>query len=120
MAKEKPVAIRVEVAAHLGDAYDGKEGRQWVERRQRVSGKYLRQLEGLSKKLTDEEAFQDACKVLSKLFTDWTLEGDDGPLPKPWKNSKAFQALYDSDFTLLVWVSGLVFLSVGDLLDQKN
>ena len=120
MAKVKPLAIRVEVPAQYGTAYDGEDGRQWVERRQRVSGRAIRDLEGLAEKLSDEQAFKEICKVLAEIFTDWNLESDKGPLPKPWGNPKAFAALFDSDFTVLVWVGSLSFVTVGDLFDSKN
>lgn len=140
MPKVKPLAIRIEVPAQYGTAYNGEDGRQWVERRQRVSGKALRDLDGVGRKLTggaqddlaqdakeaakaaarDKEAFEKVCKVLAGIFTDWNLEGDKGPLPKPWGNPKAFAALFDSDFTLLVWVGSLPFVTVGDLFDSKN
>jgi len=120
MPREKPASIRVEVPTQHGPAYDGEDGRQWVERRQRVSGKALLALEGLAQKLSDEKAFEEICKVLADIFTDWNLESDRGPLPKPWNNPKAFAALFDSDFMVLVWVGTLPFLSVGDLFESKT
>lgn len=112
--------VRIEVPEEYGTAYDGEDGRQWVERRQRIGGKYIRELDGLAQKVTDEEGFKVISKVLSQLFTDWNLEGDEGPLPKPWKSAKAFQALFDSDFNLLMWVASLPFLSMREALEQKN
>lgn len=100
---EVPAHIRIEVPAEeFGDAYEG----QWVERRQRIGRDAHKQLEELkvfdSKK--GEKAFKTASEILATLFTDWTLEGDEGPLPKPWGNPGAFRALMDSDMDLTLWV----------------
>ena len=119
--KEKPAAIRVEVPAEYGLAYDSGDGRQWVERRQRISGLVLKGLRAVIKNpFTDEEAFAELAKILATVFTDWDLEGDDGPLPQPWENAKAFHALFESDYRLMDWVGSLPFSTVGELLDLKN
>jgi hypothetical protein len=122
MSKEKPAAIRIEVPQEYGDAYDGEDGRQWVERRQRISGEALRSIDRVNQKLMgeDEKMFKEACKVLAEMFTDWNLEGDEGPLPKPWGNPKAFSALFASDWVVCLWVATLPFQSVGDLHNLKN
>ncbi|MBU0791785.1 MAG: hypothetical protein KKC55_15145 [Gammaproteobacteria bacterium] len=119
--KEKPVAIRIEVPEKFGPAYDSEDGRQWVERRQRVSGAVLKKLIEVTKNiLSDEKAFAEVAKVLAKVFPAWNLEGDDGPLPQPWENAKAFHALFESDYRLMDWVGSLPFSTVGELLDLKN
>lgn len=119
MKEEIPV-IRVTVPEEFGTAYDGEDGRQWVERRQRISGKLLKALDGVGAKVSDEEAFPIICQELGKVILDWNLEGDGGPLPKPHKNKKAFEALFDSDFSLLMWVASLPFLSMARLLEQAD
>ena len=116
MKEEIPV-IRVEVPEQFGTAYDGADGRQWVERRQRIGGSVLRVLSGLSDKLSDEEAFPIICQELSKTIVDWNLEGDDGPLPKPFKNKKAFVALFESDYRVMDWVGSLPFTPMARLLE---
>ena len=118
MTKDEIPTIRIEVPAEFGTAYDGAEGRQWVERRQRISGKLLKQMENLGEKVSDEKAFPLICEELAKVILDWNLEGDKGALPKPYKNKKAFEALFESDFSLLMWVAFLPFLSMARLLEQ--
>lgn len=124
--KEKPASIRIEVPEKYGLAYTSEDGRQWVDRRQRVGGPGLKVLDSLGQKLTQmddkafDKAFEQIKKVLADVITDWNLEGDEGPLPKPWQEPKAFQALYDSNFGLLMWVGSLPFQAVGELIDLKN
>jgi len=119
--KPKPAVIRVEVPPELGEIYDGEKERQWVERRHRISGATLKACEGtLGKLINDEQAFEALCVAMSDVLVDWTLEGDDGPLPKPWQNPAAFRALYESDYEVLGWVWNLTFMSVAELLASKN
>ena len=133
MEGQTPAAIRVEVPEEFGEVYDGAEGRQWVKRRFRISGYLIKFMEGFSKKLdsigdTSDEAKAKEAKAnekecwqaLSEVFTDWNLEGDDGPLPKPWKNPKAFAALFESDWILLMWVAGLVAKSIDQLVNPSK
>jgi len=116
--KEEIPFIRICVPEEFGDAYDGPDGRQWVERRQRISGKLLVELKGLDAKITDEDAFKIISKNLAEVILDWNLEGDKGALPKPRGNPKAFQALFDSDYRLMDWVASLPFFSMARLLEQ--
>jgi len=121
MNEETPAEIRVEVPPEFGEVYSTDGERQWVERRHRISVRILQACEGkLFEVLEDEKAFQKLCENMGQVFTDWTIEGDSGPLPKPWQNPKAFVALADSDYELLMWVWNLTFMSVAELLDQKN
>ena len=98
---EVPAHIRIEVPVEeFGDAYAG----QWVERRQRVGGPPMRQLDELDNVFKEDEQFETVSEIMSTIFTDWNLEGDSGPLPKPWGNPEAFKALLDSDMDLTLWV----------------
>lgn len=117
---DKVPSIRVEVPDEYGDAYDGNDGRQWVERRQRIGGKTLDVLREIKEGISDEKAFEIICGELQHIIVDWNLEGDDGPLPKPFSTPEAFKALYASDYRLMNWVAMLPFLGVGDLLASKN
>ena len=118
--KEQIPAIQIPVPEEYGDAYDGEEGRQWVLRKQRIGRKWLKELDGLAEKVSDDKAFKAICGALSEIILDWNLEGDEGPLPKPHKNSKAFQALYDSDFAVAMWVAQLPFFSIARLTEQMQ
>ena len=121
--KEQIPAIQIPVPEDFGDAYDGTEGRQWVQRRQRVGGTGLKQIEKLSEKISDDKMFKVICDVLSEMYLDWNLESDEGPLPKPYKNRKAFEALFESDFSLFMWVGTLPFYRVStltEMLQEKN
>jgi len=73
-------------------------------------------LEELENIYSDEDAFKAACPLLAAVFTDWNLSGDEGPLPKPWRNAEAFQALMDSDVRLMLWIIELVHTPVSSLL----
>jgi hypothetical protein len=112
-----PVSIRIEVPEdRFGDAYTTDGGRQWVERRQRLGRSLLRPLEEIENIYTDEDAFKAACPLMAEIFTDWNLSGDDGPLPKPWRNAEAFWALMDSDVRLMLWVIELIHMPMSSLL----
>jgi hypothetical protein len=119
---EVPVGIKIEVPEErFGDAYTKNGEREWVERRQRLGRKVLKQLAELENIYTDEEAFKLACPLLAQIFTDWNLSGDEGPLPKPWANAEAFEALMDSDVRLMLWVIDLVHMPMSALLvPEKN
>ena len=98
---EVPAHIRIEVPVEeFGDAYAG----QWVERRQRIGRPAIKQLGELKEVFSEEKEFEIACEILGTIFTDWNLESDEGPLPKPWDNPEAFKALMDSDMDLTLWV----------------
>ena len=98
---EVPAHIRIEVPVEeFGDAYTD----QWVERRQRIGKPIVAKFDEMVGFFTKEEAFEHGCKVLAEIYTDWNLESDDGPLPKPWDNPEAFKALLDSDANLTLWV----------------
>lgn len=121
MSREKPVPIRVEVPPEFGEVYSTDGERQWVERRHRISVSMLKGCEGkLFELLDDDKAFKKLAENMAEVFVDWNIEDDDGPLPKPWRDWKAFQALADSDYELLMWVWNLTFKSLGELLDRKN
>lgn len=112
-----PVSIRIEVPEdRFGDAYTADGIREWVERRQRLGRSLLRQLEELEKIYSDEDAFKTACPLMAQIFTDWNLSGDDGPLPKPWLNAEAFEALANSDARLWLWIIELIHMPVSSLL----
>jgi len=102
---EVPAHIRIEIPVEeFGDAYAG----QWVERRQRIGRSTVVELEGIKDVFKDPEQFAKISEVLATIFTDWTIGGDEGPLPKPWGNPEAFEALVESDLDLALWVLNLV------------
>jgi hypothetical protein len=112
-----PVSIQIEVPEdRFGDAYTTDGEREWVARRQRLGRGLLRQLEEIEDLYTDEDAFKAACPLLAQVFTDWSLSGDEGPLPKPWQNAEAFEALMNSDVRVMLWVIELVHAPVSLLL----
>jgi len=117
-----PASIRVEVPEEFGTAYTNEDGsRQWVERRQRIGKSLIKTFERLSELYTDDEAFEEARPVLATVFTDWNLEDDEGPLPKPWGNPDAFDALLECDLDLSLWVLGLIVRPMADLIQpEKN
>ena len=118
---EAPASIRIEVPVEeFGDAYKG----QWVERRQRIGRPIIEGLRETTKMFDGgkpgEKALKAANKVLSTIFTDWTIEDDDGPLPKPWQNPEAFRALLDSDQDLALWVLGKSYQPVVQLVQPSK
>lgn len=117
-----PASIRVEVPEEYGSAYTNSDGsRQWVERRQRIGRSLIKKFEKLDKYYTDDKAFKEGSKVLATVFTDWTLSDDEGPLPKPWGNPEAFDALLECDLDLSLWVLGLIHTTVAELIQpEKN
>jgi len=123
MTDEKvPASIRVEVPEEFGSAYTNADGnRQWVERRQRMGKSLIKKFEKLDKFYTDDKAFKEGCKVLATVFTDWDLCDDHGPLPKPWDNPDAFDALLECDLDLSLWALGLIHMTVAELIQpEKN
>jgi len=117
-----PASIRVEVPEEYGSAYTNEdESRQWVDRRQRIGRRLRKKLQVLSGFFTEDKAFKEGCKVLGSIFTDWNLCSDEGPLPKPWGTPQAFEALLDSDEDVALWVLGLIFIPVAELIQpEKN
>ena len=117
-----PASIRIEVPEEFGSVYTNEDGsRQYVERRQQVGRSMIRALEALDALFTEEEQFEKACEIYKSIFTDWDLaDSQTGPLPKPWQNAKAFEALMDMDMRLTLWVIGLVFTSMARLLDIQS
>lgn len=115
-----PPGVRVEVPKDFGFAYGTKEEREWVERRQRIGKSLIKEFEELDEFYTDEKAFKKGCKTLGKCFTDWNLTGDEGPLPKPWGNPGAFEALIESDLDLSLWVLGLIHQTMAVLLEEPS
>ena len=114
---EAPASIRIEVPVEeFGDAYEG----QWVERRQRIGKPLVEEFEKMAEFFTEDKAFKHGCKVLSTIFTDWNLGGDDGPLPKPWENPEAFKALLDSDLDLTLWVLGRIHMPIVQLVQPSK
>lgn len=114
---EVPAHIRIEVPAEeFGDAYKG----QWVERRQRIGGSWHREIEKIENVFKDMKAFKKASVLLAAVFTDWNLEGDEGPLPKPWDNPDAFRALLDSDLDLALWVLTLTTRPIVQLVQPSK
>ena len=114
---EAPASIRIDVPVEeFGDAYKG----QYVRRRQRIGRDAHKELEGIKNVFSDDKAFEASGKIMATLFTDWTIEGDDGPLPKPWENPEAFRALLGSDMDLTLWVLGLVSTPVVQLVQPSK
>lgn len=127
---EKPKGIRIEVPPEYGSAYtneaDDREDmivgeREWVERRQRKGKSLVKGLQDIENIFTEDKAFKEASKLLSQTFTDWTLSSDEGPLPKPWGNAKAFEALLESDLEVMLWVIRTAYMRTPDLVQtEKN
>jgi len=117
-----PSGITLDVPEEYGDAYTRGDGiRETVTRRQRIGRGLIKRLEALAKFYTDDKAFKEGCKVLAEVFTDWTLSGDSGELPKPWDNPAAIEALVDSDLDLSLWILGLVHKPISELVKpEKN
>jgi len=117
-----PASIRIEVPEQFGSAYTNSDGsRQWVERRQRIGKSLVKKFEELDEFYTDDKAFKNGCKVLATVFTDWSLCDDEGPLPKPWGNPEAFDALLECDLDLSLWVLGLIHTTIAELIQpEKN
>ena len=114
---EAPASIRIDVPVEeFGDAYKG----QYVRRRQRIGKPLVEQFEKMTGFFTEVKAFKYGCKLLAEIFTDWTLEGDGGPLPKPWENPDAFVALLDSDLDLSLWVLGQIHKPVVQLVQPSK
>jgi hypothetical protein len=123
MAEQKvPPGITLDVPEEYGDAYTRADGtRETVTRRQRIGRSILKRTDALTKLFTDDKKFKESCKVLADIFTDWTLSGDEGPLPKPWGNPQAFEALIDSDIELTLWVLRLIHTPISELVKpEKN
>ena len=112
---EKPQSIRVAVPSEHGTVYEG----QWVDRAIRISRedyKAIRAVEDAKKPwIRDDKQLAELSIVLSHIYTDWNLEGDDGPLPKPWGDPKAFEALAASDLHLFLWLLRKSLASVAEL-----
>lgn len=120
---EKPQPIRIEVPEDCGTVYEG----QWVERAIRVSRddyKAIRAVESARKTnwMRDDKLLSRLSGSLAHIYTDWNLEGDDGPLPKPWREPKAFEALAASDLHLFLWVLQKSLAPFGQLVqpDKKS
>lgn len=112
-----PASIRIEVPEdRFGDAYTTDGKREWVDLRQRIGRGVRQQLEALENIYEDKKAFKKLCQSYAQIFTDWTLSGDDGPLPKPWGNPDAFEALMNSDTRLFLWLIELSYTPVSAFL----
>ena len=110
---EVPAHIRIEVPVEeFGDAYAG----QWVERRQRIGRLTLNQLNGIKHVFKEEKSLEKVSEILATIFTDWTIGGDEGPLPKPWDNPEAFKVLANSDLDLGLWILSLVPMPMVQLV----
>lgn len=112
---DKPQPIRVPVPEEYGAVYEG----QWVERAIRVSRddyKAIRDTEGGKVSwMRDDKLLASLSVALSHIYTDWNLEGDDGPLPKPWGDPKAFEALAASDLYVFLWLVRICLSPVSEL-----
>ena len=103
---ERPEGERIPVPIdRFGSAYDG----QWVERRARPDRLFDMMVaiitNGPGYRLGDlHTQIEQQAKILAMTFTDWNLEGDDGPLPKPWLDPGAFLAILETDYRLLMWL----------------
>lgn len=120
---EKPLGIEVEVPEEYGSVYTNPDkSRQFVSRRQQMGKKLIKTFEGLTGIYTDEKAYKEGCKILGRVFVDWNLaDSETGPLPKPWGNPAAFEALFDMDLDLSLWVLGLIHQPISELLSpEKN
>lgn len=119
---EKPPGIRIEVPEEYGSAYTNEAGeREWVERRQRIGRAFVKALQDVDYDLEDDAKCKKAFELLGQVITGWSLSGDEGPLPEPWKNADAFFALLDSDLELTVWVVEIALKRTTDLIQtEKN
>ena len=116
-----PAGIRIDVPEEYGSAYTTNGERQWVERRQRMGRGLVKKLEDVDVFTSDSKAFKEGCKVLATIFTDWSLCDDEGPLPKPWGNPEAFDALLECDLDLTLWVLEVLYMPISQLLaPSKN
>ena len=114
---EVPASIQINVPIEeFGDAYKG----QWVKRRQRIGKVLTAKFDAMTGFFTEKEAFEHGCKVLAEIYADWNLEGDEGPLPKPWGNPEAFKALLDSDLDLSLWVLGQIHRPMVELVQPSK
>jgi len=114
---EVPAHIRIEVPVEeFGDAYTG----QWVERRQRVGRLALNRLSEIKHVFKEEESLEEVSEILATIFTDWTIGGDEGPLPKPWNNPEAFKVLANSDLDLALWILTVVGTPMLELVQPSK
>lgn len=118
--KTKPKGFRIVVPKEYGDVYGEGDSREWIERRQRIGRPIILEFAGIKKFLTDKKAFEKGCKLLGRIFSDWNLTGDYGPLPKPWENAEAFKALIDSDQDLFLWVVSTSYKSIAELISAEE
>lgn len=117
MTTEKPKAISIDVPERFRDAYEG----QWVKRRIRVSRSIWKAIvSGGTKYFEDDKILAEIAASLAEVFTDWNLEADDGPLPKPWGNPEAFLALADSDIELCAWVVNTSIAPLASLVESEK
>lgn len=106
---KRPAAQRIRVPTdRFGSAYEG----QWVERRlqpDELFDRYIARVIGAPGYGAGGVwgQLEDQIKILSLVITDWNLEGDDGPLPKPWLDPGAFLTLYLMDYNMLLWLLDL-------------
>ena len=115
-----PQSIRVMVPEEYGACYEG----QWVERGIRVKREHYKAIRDVQEReesyLRDDEALTELSLVLASVYTDWNLEGDEGPLPKPWGDPKAFEALASSDLSLFLWLVGKSLAPVASLAEPPK
>lgn len=108
---DKPEAERIYIPTkRFGSVYDG----QWVERRR----EYDHQLGLWAFHVTTAPLYRNHVSaklnlIATEIFTDWNLSGHEGPLPKPWQNAKAFEALMNTDLTLWIWLLQLAAQPIG-------
>ena len=116
---DKPESIRVAVPESFGPAFGEGEDRQWVERKVYIGRKVKTELSDLLEGFDYAEnlAFDRLCEIFSTLFTAWKLMDEAGePLPEPWENPKAFEALADASLDLFLWLSRVIHTPLGMLI----
>lgn len=115
---DKPQAIRVPVPTEqYGAVYEA----QWVERVIRVKREFYKGIRDVDVKfMRDDEALAELSAILCHVYANWNLEGDDGPLPEPWGDPKAFEALAASDLNLFLWIVRNALAPVAELAEPPK
>lgn len=116
-----PDKIKIRVPEQFGSAYTNSDGsRQWVERRRQIGKELVKKFRQVDQFYADDKLSSEGCRLLANVFTDWSLCDDEGPLPKPWHNPDAFDALFDCDLDLFLWILSLNDGAVARLLHYRG